>query len=89
MVPGINTETRSAEPDSRGSRMAWTRILFEIVVAVLAVGVFALKIANYADPAVLRLSVISNAIAVAAHNTVSAIENLRGPQPLPERPRQA
>jgi len=51
-------------------------MLFEVVVAVLAAGIFCLKIANYADPAVLRPSVISHAIAVAAHNTVSAIENI-------------
>lgn len=76
MVPGMKTETRSAEPVARGSRLVWTRTLFEVLVAILAVGVFCLKITNYADPAVLRPSVISNAVAIAAHNIVSAIGNL-------------
>jgi hypothetical protein len=50
--------------------------LLEALVAILAVGVFCLKIANYADPAVLRPSVISQTVATAVDNTVSAIGNL-------------
>ena len=52
MVPGIKHGNAQRGARARGSRHGMDRILFEIVVAMLAVGVFSLKIANYADPAV-------------------------------------
>ena len=76
MVPRVKAGTRSSETSEARAHIAWARMVLEVFFAILAVGVFCLKIANYADPAVLRPSAIRHAVATAAHNTVSAIGNL-------------
>ena len=76
MVPGVKAETHSTETSEAKAHIAWARRVLEAAFAILAIGIFCLKITNYADPAALRPSVIGQAVATAFRNTVSAIGNL-------------
>ena len=76
MVPGVKSGAHSSETSEAKAHISWARIVFEVVFGVIAIGIFCLKIANYADPAALRLSVIRQAVATAVRNTENAIGNL-------------
>ena len=76
MVPRIEPSQEHAQARKGRRRPATRIILFESIAAIIVVGIFSLKLANYITPEALRPSVISHGVATAFHNTLGAIENI-------------
>lgn len=71
----MNRFKNSIRPGGRVRRRA-LGVLVEAVIGALVLGLFVLKVTNYADPNMLRPTVIAQTVSVIARNTIDAVSNL-------------
>ena len=76
MVSRVRKGRHKQEVKPEKARRRVTRVVFEIGISLIILGIFLLKIVNYVDPEALASAVVGRTIARGADNLMSAVDNI-------------